>query len=504
MCFCFVTLVHDISYLQQTSNGVCVAVTYCTSDEAHNALKQLDGRFVENREISVGGTCLKSDALIGKQNSSLKAICYLTPSTGNGKITFTDKNNALSAYQRFTNLHYQCHYEQPDDLPKVKLIYYRGVAKRAEVKFADKVTMQAAIKEMQHTKMGSNKLNCARAQDSRNNSFMKVTGLPADADEVDVHNHFQSCAGITDVIIVRQANLARFDKGNAEDLITELFKMYESFQNDSIIIKNLSHEKTEVYAIFANGDELCQAIQEMNGKTNIIGCGKVRLSGDVKKRKEGVYNIHLQRLDSSLDKYDLIKILKQHQLYSYIKNIVIYRQKVKNKTSVINQNVDGAIAAALDKRFKENKDLHSQPTYFTYPPKSDGTVVSVVFFDDPRDIVTAIKAYNNTQINLLGNVSKLHLIPSLAHEILVHPALAKTIPNQIQQAVISVKNEFHNQIYVKFYTSTTDNGSMKITIDSDDMEHIKTARIKFETIMMGNEYILDGDPEKVSYFLTML
>ena len=109
----------------------------------------------------------------------------------------------------------------------------------------------------------------------------------------------------------------------------------------------------------------------------------------------------------------------------------------------------------------------------------------------------AFTEFNNTEIQVSGYTSNLRLIPSMAHEILVHPALVEAIPDQIQQAVISIKEEFRNQLYIKVYRSTTDNASMKVTIDGDNIEQIRTAKMKFETILRGKEYTWTDHPEKV-------
>ncbi|CAF3856682.1 unnamed protein product [Rotaria sp. Silwood1] len=490
-------VVRGISFLQQTSNGVCAAVTYTTPNQAHNALKQLNCHIEENRRITVGGSYLKSDALIGKQDSSLKAIWYLTPSLGNGKIIFTDKNNALNAYRFLKNSYYHCRYEGPDDLPEIEIIYYRGSIIRGEVKFQTKEQMQAAVQQMKDKKMGSTKLTYARGQDAKDVPFIKVTGLPTEADEEDIRNHFQSCAGVVDVIVVRKPNSKKFDIENAKDQIRELFKEYKSFQDDSINIKNFPQETTIAYATFADEDELRLAIHTMNGKTDCIGCGKVRLSGHVKKKKQNEYAVRLQVLDQSVDKYDIIKILKQNQLYNYAKNIIVYRQKLKKDTMAITTQEQEIGLAALRKKFGDNKDFHSTPTYHIYPPTSDGVVTASVFFDNPVDVATAIQAYNNTKIQLSKSASNLRLIPSMAHEILVHSALAKAIPNQIREAIKCIKKEFHNKVYIKFETSETDIAKMKITVDGDDIEQIKMAKIKFENIMKGTEYIIKDDPEKI-------
>ncbi len=464
-------------------------------NEAQHALKELNCRDDNGRKISVGGAYLKSDALMGKQDFSLKGVWYLTPSLKNGKIIFTDEDNALDAYRLFRDSFYQCRYERSDDLPKIEVTYYCGVTKRAEVKFQSLKQVQKAVEQMQHTTLGSKKINCARKQDSKDSPFVKVSNLPDDTDEKDVRDHFKSCEGFLDVVVIRVPNSTKFD---AKNQIREMFKNYQTFQNDPIPIKKFPQEKTVAYVTFSDGEEMKLAIQEMNGKTGLIGSGKVRLEGHVNKKKTKVdeYVIHLQDLDPSMDKYDLIKILKEKQLHNSMKNILVRRQKWKNETADVG-------LAALQQKFEEHKHFHSTPTYYPRPPTSDGIVVVYIFFDDPGDVVTALN-FNNTEIQFSGCKSKLRLIPSMVHEILVHPALAKAIPDQIQQAVKSIKKEFQNQLHIKFDKSTTDNASMKVIIDGDNIEQIRIAKMKFETILKGKEYTLTDHPEKVSPFTFVL
>ena len=337
----------------------------------------------------MGGAHLKSDALIGKQDFSLRAVWYLTPSLKNGKIIFTDENDALTAYRLFTGSFYQCRYERSDDLPKLEVTYYRGLTNRAEIKFQTAKQVQEAVKHMQHTMLGSKKINCARGQDSKDNPFVKVTNLPGDTDEEDIRDHFKSCAGISEVVVIRKPNSTKFNTENAKNEIMKMFKNYQMLEENSIQIKNFPQEKTVVYAIFSDGEKLQSAIQDMNGKTDIIGSGKVRLKGYVNKKKtKGTeYVIHFQNLDSSVDKYDLIRILKEKHLYNYAKNILVRREKWKNNATT---QISDFGLAALRKKFDEYKDFRSAPTYHLRQPTSDGIVVAYIFFDDPADVVTSI------------------------------------------------------------------------------------------------------------------
>lgn len=439
---------------------------------------------------------MKSDVLIGKQNFSLRAIWYLTPSLKHGKIIFTDEKDALEAYRLFRDSFYQCRYERSDDLPKLEVTYYRGLTDRAEIKFQNAKQVQGAVKQMQHTMLGCKKINCARKQDSNDQPFVKVTNLPGDTDEEDIRDHFKSCEGISEIVIIRKPNLMKFNTEHAKNEIINMFNNYEVLDENSIQIKNFPQEKTVAFVTFSDGEKIHSAVRDMNEKTDIIGSGKVRLKGHVNKKKTNrdEYVIHLQNLETSVDKYDLMKILKDKQLHNNAKNIFVRRQKWKNTAT--SQTSDFGFAA-LRKKFNEHKDFHSTPTYHVRQPTSDGIIIAYVFFDDPADVATSIHRLNSTEIQLPAYTSNLRLIPSIIHEIIVQSALAKAIPDQIQQAVKCIEKEFRNQLRIKFHRSTTDNASTKVTIDGDNIEQIRIAKVKFEAILKGKEYIWTDHPEKV-------
>ncbi|CAF3511371.1 unnamed protein product, partial [Adineta steineri] len=492
--------VRDISFLQQTSDGVSAAITYATPNAAQDALRQLNHHIEEGRQISVGGSYLKSDVFIGKQNCSLKAIWYLTPSLRNGKVVFTDQNDAFNAYKFFKESFYECRYEAPDDLPQIQIIYYRGCVVRGEIYFSTTEQVQTVVKEMQNKTLNSIKLTYARGKNAKDDSFVKITRLPIDVDEEDLRNHFQSYDGIVDVIVIRQPNIEKFDVNDAKDQIQKIFKEYPSFKkDDSITIKNFPQEKTVAYGTFTDEDELRLAIEKMNGKTDIIGRGKVRLSRcDQRKKKKNEHVIQLQNLNRSWDKYNIIELLKQHQLYNYVKSVSIGRQKFTKKITSTSQERQQIGFDDFQKKFEENTNFRSKPTYHIQKTTSDGIVTIFISFDNPADVVIAIEKFNNTEVRWCNGKSNLRIIPSMAHEILVHPALVKAIPNYIKEAVECVKEEFHNILHIKYNISETNTGIMKITVDGDDIEQIRKAKIQFDNILKGTEYILNDNPEKVS------
>ncbi|CAF5160866.1 unnamed protein product, partial [Rotaria magnacalcarata] len=73
---------------------------------------------------------------------------------------------------------------------------------------------------------------------------------------------------------------------SAADDIKAMFNRYTSFQRDTITFNpKVFNGKIEASVEFLDITELTQTIEEMNGKTDFISCGKVRLSERVQKTK---------------------------------------------------------------------------------------------------------------------------------------------------------------------------------------------------------------------------
>ncbi|CAF3877045.1 unnamed protein product [Rotaria sp. Silwood1] len=116
--------IRKIDFIRHNENSSCVAVTYSTVEQARLAFSELNGYIEQGREIAVSDSCLKTEATTGKQNCRLKAIWYLTQSTGSGRITFRQEKSALDVYELFKRLPLKCFYERSTDVPTMKVIYY--------------------------------------------------------------------------------------------------------------------------------------------------------------------------------------------------------------------------------------------------------------------------------------------------------------------------------------------------------------------------------------------
>ena len=506
-------LVRRIDFIRQNEQGWCVTVTYTTIEEARLAVASLNGHIERGREIGVSSSCLQTDAATDRQICRLKAIWHLTQSTGNGKIIFSDEKNALDAFQLFKQLNYQCHYERLTDTPTLKVIYYLAEnTGKAFINFETVLQAQSAVTRMNDAPA----ITLARAGFSSTKSVL-FQGIPKEFDEVDVRNHFRYCHGVGNVQVLRGRRGQRFQKpASAEEDLRSIFNSYPSFQPNTITFhENIINGKVEAYVEFLDMIDLKLAIDNLDGRMGLLGCGKVRLSERVRRRKnngekkkENEYIVRFQRLNRLYDRYDLITILQENQLYDHVKNVIVFRQKPDDKRSA-SIWLDSPAAppeedfglSHLRSMFANVQELfHSMPDCQIASSQPNGTVTAFVLFRDPTDIMTAIQTFDNQQIELSNRMSKLRLIPSVSHEIFINAALTQAIPKKIEEAIERIRGRFR-RVYIKATPSQKSEGvaTMRIFLDSDDIQQITMAKIEFDNLTKGLEYQFENDAEKVSH-----
>ncbi|CAF3418160.1 unnamed protein product [Rotaria socialis] len=430
--------IRKIDFIRKGEHSSCVAVTYAKVEQAHSAFCGLNGYIEQGREIVVTDS----------------SIWYLTKSTGNGRIIFEKDNSARDAHKLFRRLGYECRYEHLTNLPKLKVTYYLLESNRkAFVNFQssdDAQNVCGQIHRPETFKIIKNKQN--------HRASLLLEGFSKDDDDEDLRSRFEDCDGFVGVQVLRGRKEQIFARpASAEEDIKAMFNPYTSFQRDTISFnRKIFNGKVEAFVEFLESAELKQAVEEMNGKKDIIGRGKVRLSesvqqrsDEIKTKKENEYVVYFQHLDLSLDKYDLIKILKENQLYDDVKNAVVYRQKMKNEnsTAAMTNKADSDVEfalASLRSMFLSTAGLfRSIPDYQISSHTPDGTVTALILFNDPIDVTTVIQTYDNQVIRLFKNSSKLHLLPPIAHEIFINVAVRKAIPNKIQEAIQYVREKFY-------------------------------------------------------------
>ncbi|CAF1038377.1 unnamed protein product, partial [Didymodactylos carnosus] len=503
--------IRNISFMQQNQDGVCGTVTYFSTTGARKAFAELNGKFIGGRDITVSSACLKTEAHTGTQNCRLKAIWYLTPSECNGKIIFTNDDNARKVYQLLQDLGYDCQYETSLNLPTMKIVYYlANNCGQGYVKFRTAYEANTACLRMHMRQLSSgHRIHCSMAREKQRNggaSSVIVRNLPSDVDEEDLREYFQYCEGVQDdVQLLRGSRGSKFRRpSDAEDQIKSVFNCYPSFQRDSISFNpRIFNGKIEAYAHFTDQRDLLDAVEQINGKKGYIGQGKVRLSEKVrtqqqqmtKKRNADEYSIKLQNLGPLVDQYDLSQILKDHQLYDYVKIILVYRQKLQANQQFTEEDTQMGLMKLKSIFHSRNQMFRYEPEIQLHPVTPDGTMSALILFNDPVDVTKAVQIYANTSITLFEGATQIHFVPSMAHEIYINAALAKAIPDKIETAISRIKDKFKRVHIKRGGITKTDktNQSTKIYIDGNDIQQITMAKIEFDKIMKGIEYEFHDD-----------
>lgn len=489
-------------------------MTYTTIEEARSAVAGLNGQVERGREIAASSSCVQTDGTSDRQICRLKAIWHLTESSGNGKIIFNDEKNALDTFQLFKRLSYHCNYERLTDIPTLKVIYYLGEnSGKAFVNFESSLQAQSAVTRMNN----SPAISLVRAGFTSTKSVL-YQGIPREFDEIDVRNHFRHCQGVGNVQVLRGRRGQRFQRpAFAEDDIRSIFQSYPSFQPNTITFhEHIVNGKLEAYVEFLDITDLKLAIDNLDGRTGLLGCGKVRLSERVrqkrgdgeKKKRENEYIVRFQRLNRFYDQYDLIKILQENQLYDHVKNVIVFRQKPEDKRfaspyadfSTIPTDEDFGLSRLRSMFADAHAAFHSVPDCQISSSLLNGTVTAFVLFKDPTDIITAIQMFDNHHLELSHRMCKLRLIPSVSHEIFINAALTQAIPQKIEEAIERIRGKF-KRVYIKSTPSKKAESAptMKIFLDSDDIQQITMAKIEFDNLMKGVEYQFENDAEKASH-----
>ncbi|CAF1022027.1 unnamed protein product [Rotaria magnacalcarata] len=500
-------MVRRVDFVRYVENSMIFAVTYTTVEQASLAVTRLNGRIEHGYEIVVTRSFVRNPTNKSKQNCFLKAICYLTPSTGNGRILFNNEKSARDACNQLENLNYLCRYQYLRSLPTVKVTYcFIESNRKAFIYFklrVDAHNAQSRIHFPETSKIIENRQNPGVS--------LLLEGLSRSDDEEDISSRFQDCEGFTGARILRGIKGQLFQKPtSAEHDIKKMFRHYTSFQQDVVSINpKVSTGRLEASVQFSDRNELERAVLEMNGKIELIGCGKVRLSeqnhnhSDASITKEDKHVLIFERLDLSFDKYDLIKILKENKLYNDVKNVEIYRQSFIGKSSRTEKhrgqsNADTALEN-LHSIFESKPEIfRSKPQFQTPVCAPDGTLTTMIVFKDPVDIATAIYHYDNRRIRLLRGSSRLRLVPSIRYQILINNHLSEVIPNKIEEAIQYTREKYRRiQVRVESFKKEERSAAMKIIIQGDDVHQITMAKIAFHTSMKGVEYKFKNDTNRI-------
>jgi RNA recognition motif-containing protein len=256
---------------------------------------------------------------------------------------------------------------------------------------------------------------------------------------------------------------------------------------------------------FLDEREMMVAIDDMNGKPNLIGAGKLRLTvyeqpqpttkskkknNDTKKYD---FVVKLSELPPDVDEEVLIQDLNQIQLSDYIIDVYVARKKLSEisstdtRTNMAEDNQTNLVT--LQSLFHNQKHFRSSPDIKINPPTNDGRVFALILFNDPRDVTTAMEMYQapDDPDLLKFGLFKLRLVPLLDHSIELNSALTKAIPNKIKQTIDKIKNdpEFSNLRLIQKYAMKYKQDILRIEISGNNILQIYKARTVFDELMKG-------------------
>jgi RNA recognition motif-containing protein len=337
-----------------------------------------------------------------------------------------------------------------------------------------------------------------------NKSAICIQNVPQNLDEDDLKDLFTGC---TNVALIQGPKGVTLPKPpGVEDDLRGLFNMYPSFQRESVIINPPQKSgHLEAYVEFLDEREMQMAITEMSGKSNLIGPGKLRLSTvkqqqapkTFKNRKNETkkcdFVVKLFKLPPDVDEEVLIQDLNQHQLGDYITNVYVARKTLPPSSS-INTSTDMAEDNAINliklkSLFTDRNRFRSAPDVNFMSATNDGRVSALILFNDPRDVTTAMQMYeapDDPDLLKFGTF-KLRFVPLLDHNIQLHSALARAIPNKIQQAIEKIKSdpEFSNLRLIQQGVNRNEQEIIRISIRGTNILQIYKARTIFDELMKG-------------------
>ncbi len=305
-----------------------------------------------------------------------------------------------------------------------------------------------------------------------------------------------------------------------EDDLRRLFNMYPSFQRESVFV--MAPQKNgciEGYVEFLDEREMQVAFAGMNGKSNLIGAGKLRLSvheqqqlstksknkkNDTKKR---AFVVKLSNLPPDVDEEVLRQDLNQIQLSDYVIDTFVARKQLPASSSInasTNMAEDNEMnLVKLQSLFSDRGRFRSSPDIKINSATSDGRVSALILFNDPRDVTTAMEMYQapvDPDLLKFGTF-KLRLVPLLDHSIELNSALAQAIPNKIEQAIEKIKShpEFSNLRLIKREAMKNERKIIRIAITGTNILQIYKARTIFDELMKGQIFKFHN-PSWVRFF----
>lgn len=340
-----------------------------------------------------------------------------------------------------------------------------------------------------------------RVEPSRDRSTsLCIKHVAPEHDEEDLKQYFPSCARVN---LIRGSRGAPSEKPDgAEDEIRRLFNAYRSFQRTTVIAKpKLVSGRVEAIAVFEDEREARSAIDELSGRIGLIGAGKIRMSlmMQTKPTKATVhrdeYVVEMARLSPAIVEEDILNELKRHPVVDSITNVFIFRKKLAEESG--EQKNDMGKRALQDdliklmSLFNSRTLFRSEPEISINPATADGRVTAHVLFDNPDDVIQAMKLYQNPanpEVLRFGR-HKLHLAPCNEYVIVLNPALANAIRPRIQKVLEMIRQMCLPNVTAQMKEKGEGvKKNTRIYIQGTDNLQIAKVRDVFSRLMKGLEF----------------
>ncbi|CAF2955296.1 unnamed protein product, partial [Rotaria sp. Silwood2] len=438
--------VRSINFVSRGVDGTSALVTYYEGAHARDSVVRLSEETWDGRRITVGPTNVRTSVHTSTQGCKLKVQWFLTESECNGKVNFSKREaaeQALNILQRVFTC--QCRLKVNTFKPTVRCCW--PIEKHTGMAIVEFGTDEEVQQVLQQKTIGQMSINPS----NKKSSSLCIKRVAPEFDEEDLREHFPNC---TKVSLIRGTKGVQLEKPDGvEDDIRRLFNNYKSFQRESVMVSaKLFSGRVEAFVHFADESEANSAIAEMDGRANLIGGGKIRMSlmKSAKTTKGTIlgdeYIVNMSKLPPTIIEEDLLKELRQYPLADSITYVVIFRKKLVEESSEQNNHTKKpALQTDLNKLmslFNSRKDFRSEPELNINPATADGRVTAHVLYDNPDDVIKAMQLYTNpTNPDLLKfGQYKLHLAPLNDHIIVLNASLANAIEPKIDSALETIRN----------------------------------------------------------------
>jgi RNA recognition motif-containing protein len=446
----------------------------------------------------------RTSAHISAQNCKLEVRWFLTESECQGKMSFTQKEQAEKALELIQQkFHCQCRLQTISIHPTIRC-QWPAQAHNGQA-FIDFPTKEQAEQYVRRSKIDTMKIQSSRKVDTS----IFVVNIPKEYDEEDLKEKFPNSKNIKLQYESRINQVENLD--SIKEDIRRIFGHYRSILVDKITVQPQPFRgRIEVHVEFSDANEAKAVINEMNGRTGYISTGRLRLwlinAPQNKKtpQNQEEYLVKLSKLSPDTIEEDILEELKQNHLADSLSYVGIFRKKLDRVQDSLKGDTENV---QLQSELNKLKSLFSSRTYFRSEPEvdirpatDDGRVIALVIYNNPDDVTKAMDLYKDPERKKLYqfNQYKLYLAPRNDHVIELNRSLVQAIPEKIEQALNDTREM--NLLQVKIFKKEINKNNNKITrihIQGSDNLEIAKARVVFDRLMKGLEFRFT-DPSWVS------